>query len=264
MTNMGCAAWSLPKSRLPAALADAMMMHVGIQTLAQMRNLRACRVGNEQALRQCLGCNDSRQKISAIGLNIVESFGLNSDAGNKFRTRFFEFCLHVVDVAAFLDVPAVYIPSFNRNEITGFGEFTETASFFKTLCRSVQRHPVLIASENSLSAQQQLALVGQVDEPNFRVLLDIFNPLRWGHSVEEIISSVHPYLLAQVHIKDGILPGYDNALLGQGEGNVACIIEEIERLGFCDTYILENNYSKLSMAGLNADIAFLRSCLSGT
>ncbi|MNT89138.1 hypothetical protein D3C72_2298150 [compost metagenome] len=61
-----------------------------------------------------------------------------------------------------------------------------------------------------------------------------------------------------------MLPGYDNALLGQGEGNVSAIIERIEQLGFCEAYILENDYSKLSMEEMNADIAFLRSCISGT
>lgn len=264
MTNVGCAAWSLPESGLPGTLPDGMMMHVGIQTLSQMRMLRACRVGNEQQLRQCLGCSDSRQKISALGLNLVEDFGLNSYAGKKFQTEFFEFCLHVFHVAEFLDISAIYIPSFNKNEIVGADDLAETAVFFKELCQSAQQHKVLIASENSLSAEKQLALVGQVGEPNFRVLLDIFNPVRWGHSVEDIISSVHPYLFSQVHVKDGVLPGYGNALLGQGEGRVAAIIERIEKLGFCEAYILENDYSKLSMDGLNADIAFLRSCLSGT
>lgn len=264
MTNVGCAAWSLPESGLPGTLPDGMMMHVGIQTLSQLRMLRACRVGNEQQLRQCLGCSDSRHKISAIGLNLVEDFGLNSYAGEKFRTEFFEFCLHVFHVAEFLNVPAVYIPSFNKNEIVGADDLAETAMFFKKLCQTAQRHPVLIASENNLSAKEQLALVDQVGEANFRVLLDIFNPVRWGHSVEEIISSVHPHLLSQVHVKDGVLPGYDNALLGQGQGNVAAIIELIEQLGFCEAYILENDYSKLSMDGMNSDIAFLRSCVSGT
>ena len=264
MTNVGCAAWSLPKSRLPGTLPDGMMMHVGIQTLSQMRMLKECHVANEQKLRQCLGCSDGRQKISAIGLNLVEKFGLNSSAGTKFRTEFFQFCLHVVHAAEFLDVPVVYIPSFNKNEIVGADDLAETATFFKELCQAAQRHPVLIASENSLSAEKQLALVRQVGEPSFRVLLDIFNPLRWGHSVEEIISSVHPHLLSQVHVKDGVLPGYDNALLGQGEGNVAAVIERIEQLGFCETYILENDYSKLSIQGMSADISFLRSCISGT
>lgn len=263
MTNIGCATWSLPKSDLPGTLPDGMMMHVGIQTLSQMRTLTKCRVGNEQQLRQCLGCSDSRERISAIGLNLVENFGLNRYANRIFRTEFFEFCLHVVHVADFLDVPAVYIPSFKKNEIVGADDLGETAIFFKELCQASTRHQVLIASENSLSAEKQLALVGQVDEPNFRVLLDIFNPVRWGHSVEEIVSLVHPYLLSQVHVKDGVLPGFDNALLGQGEGNVAAIIERIEQLGFCEAYILENDYAKLSMDGMNADIAFLRSCLSG-
>lgn len=264
MTNVGCAAWSLPESGLADTLPDGMMMHVGIQTLSQMRMLRTCHVGNEQQLRQYLGCSDSRQKISAIGLNLVEDFGLNSYAGKKLRTEFFEFCLHVLHVAELLDIPAVYIPSFNKNEIVGADDLAETAKFFKELCQTAQNHPVLIATENSLSAEKQLALVEQVGEANFKVLLDIFNPLRWGHSVEEIISSVHPYLLSQVHVKDGVLPGYDNALLGQGEGNVAAIIERIKQLGFCEACILENDYSKLSMDGMNADMAFLRSCLSGT
>lgn len=264
MTNVGYAAWSLPRQFSPSALPDAMLMHVGIQTLRQMRNLGACRADDERALRQCLRCNDSRQKISAIGLNLVENFRLSSDAGNKFRAEFFDLFLHVIEVAAFLEVPAVYIPSFNKNEISSMRDLAETASFFKTLCRSIRGYPIVIASENSLSAEQQLALVGRVGEPNFRVLLDIFNPLRWGHSVEDIVSLVHPYLLNQVHIKDGILPAYGNALLGQGDGNVVGMVEHIVRLGFCDTYILENNYSSLFMSGLDADIAFLRSCLSGT
>lgn len=263
MTNVGCAAWSLPQSGLPDMWTDGMIMHVGIQTLPQMHSLRQCRVGNEQQLRQCLGCSDSRQKIGAIGLNLVENFGLNRDAGKKSRAHFFEFCLHVVQIAEFLDVPAVYIPSFKKNEIVGADDLVETAKFLKKLCQAAQRHSVLIASENSLSAERQLALVGLIGESNFRVLLDVFNPIRWGFSVEEIITSVYPYLLSQVHVKDGVLPGYGNALLGQGEGNIAAIIEQIEQLGFCEAYILENDYSKLPANGMNADIAFLHSCLSG-
>lgn len=91
MTNVGCVTWSLPEFGLPGTLPDGMMMHVGIQTLSQMRMLRACRVGNEQQLRQCLGCSDSRLKISAIGLNLVEDFGLNSYAGKKSELNFLNF-----------------------------------------------------------------------------------------------------------------------------------------------------------------------------
>ncbi len=263
MTDLGCATWSLPQSCQPAVLPQQLVLHAGVQTLAQLRLLRACPVNDEQALNVGLGGYSGSHKVSAIGLNLVEAFGLNGQGARRFQTEFFESAVHIVKQAAFLEVPAVYIPSFNKNEIVQASDFTATATFFRRLCRAVRGLPVMIASENSLSAGQQSALVHQVDEPNFRILLDIFNPLRWGHSVEEILCSVHPYLLDQVHVKDGILPAYDNVPLGRGEGNVAGIIDTIERLGFCNTYILENNYSLLSIAGLNADIAFVRSRLSG-
>lgn len=264
MTNLGCATWSLPESCQPAALPEHLMLHAGVQTVAQLRLLRACPVNDEQALNACLGGYNGLQQVSAIGLNLIEAFGLNGQGARGFQTEFFESAVHIVKQAAFLGVPAVYIPSFNKNEIVRPSDFTATATFFRRLCRAVRGLPVMIASENSLSARQQSALVERVDEPNFRILLDIFNPLRWGHSVEEILCSVHPHLLDQVHIKDGILPDYDNVPLGRGEGNVAGIIDTIERLGFCNTYVLENNYSLLSIAGLTADIDFVRSHLSST
>lgn len=264
MNSLGYTTWCLPKSCDLAVLPDVMMVHAGIQTLEQMHDLKACPVFNEQAVRQCLGCYDRRHTISAIGLNLVENFGLNPAVGNRFRSGFFEWCLYVVDIAYFLNIPAVYIPSFKKNVMVDAESVTETAAFFKKLCRAVQRLPVMIASENSLSARQQLVLAEQVGEPNFRLLLDVFNPLRWGHSVGEIISLAHCFLLDQVHIKDGVLPGFDNALLGQGQGNLADVIKQIKCAGFCNAYILENNYSVLSMAGFDADVGFLHSCLSDT
>ena len=264
MNSLGYTTWCLPKSCDLAVLPDRMVVHAGIQTLEQMHDLKAWPLFNEQALRQCLGCYDRRHTISAIAMNLIETFGLNPGAGNRFRSEIFEWCLYVVDIAVFLNIPAVYIPSFKKNEMVDAESVTETAAFFKKLCRAVQQFPVMIASENSLSAQQQLVLAEQVGEPNFRLLLDIFNPLRWGHLVEEIILLAHCCLLDQVHIKDGVLPGFDNALLGRGQGHVADVIKQIKHAGFCNAFILENNYSVLSMAGFNADVEFLQSCLSST
>jgi L-ribulose-5-phosphate 3-epimerase len=239
-----------------------MLLHAGVQTLTELRYLKACPLSDEQALDIYLQRYSIHRKVSAIGLNLIEALGLYERSAHSLHAEFFESAVHIVKLAALLEVPVVYIPSFNENEIVQANDFAMTVTFFRRLCLTTRDLPVMIASENSLSARQQLALVEQVGERNFRILLDTFNPLRWGHSVEEIVAAVHPYLLDQVHVKDGILPGYGNALLGEGNGNVSHIIGAIERLGFCDAYILENNYSLLSLAGLKMDMAFLRMCLS--
>lgn len=89
--------------------------------------------------------------------------------------------------------------------------------------------------------KKQLALVRQVGEPSFQGASGYFNPLRWGHQLKRLFLQFIP-TYSPGPCQDGVLPGYDNALLGQGEGNVAAVIERIEQLGFCETYILENDY----------------------
>ena len=67
------------------------------------------------------------------------------------------------------------IPNFKKSAITGQREFDEAVEVFKWACDTAGRHEITIAFENTLSTEQTLQMIADINRPNLKLYFDIQN-----------------------------------------------------------------------------------------
>lgn len=207
--------------------------------------------GWREDIRQA--CERTGSQVFCIAVNVVERYGLFTSAG---RSRCAAAVRNALHAAELLGVPLVYMPSFHQCEISSPEALKQTASFLQDMSRSLTGE-VLLASENTLGAADNLRLVEQVGCERFRVLLDIYNPRLWGHCPAEIARQLKPWLAPQVHVKDGSNGAMGNARLGQGDGQIDATLQVLATNGAVEVLVLENDYRKHPGPQVSADISYL-------
>lgn len=226
-------------------------LHLAIETHEDVTRLR-CQASCDALRRRC---RETGVHLSCLALNIAERIAIcGVNAEDRGRLRFLEIVASVLEFAAEAAVPLVYIPSFGLAEMTSDEALRETAELLAEAADLARPLGIDLASENSLGAADTARLVERVSRNNFRILFDVYNPRRWGHSPLDIIAAGGDVFAAQIHVKDGWLPGYGNAPLGDGDGDVAAIVRELMRRGLADTFVLENDYLRSRGLNVQADL----------
>ncbi|MCK4120522.1 sugar phosphate isomerase/epimerase family protein [Ralstonia nicotianae] len=261
MPEYGIAAWCLDpagadRDALAAAARHGLAaLHLAVDTAEGVARLT--RPEWQDAITRC--CQETGVRISCLALNIVERMpicGMHAD--EESQRRFQDIVLVALEFAAKAAVPLIYVPSFGLAEITSDDGLYETAALLSRAAESAQPFGIEVASENSLGPADTARFVDLVGQGNFRILFDIYNPLRWGHSPMEIIAVGFDAFATQIHVKDGWLPRYGNAPLGAGDGNVAEIVRELMQRGFDGTFVLENDYGEEHGLDVRCDLETLR------
>jgi L-ribulose-5-phosphate 3-epimerase len=192
-------------------------------------------------------------------LNVAERTPIcGSSADVTSRRRFHDVVMAALDFAAEVKVPLVYVPSFGLAEITSNDDLSETADLLARAAESACSFGIEVASENSLSPSSTERLIEYVGHENFKILFDTYNPRRWGHCPMEIIDAGFAAFATQIHIKDGRLPGYGNAPLGAGDGEIVEIVRNLLRRGFEGIFVLENGYGNVWGLNVKNDLETLR------
>lgn len=261
MPQYGIAAWCVDSASVGQDVFDAAAreglasVHFAVDTAGAVARLAhpAWRAAVERR------CGETGVRISCLALNIAERTPLcGPSADVKSRQRFHDVVLAALEFAAEVNVPLIYVPSFGLAEITSNDDLSETADLLGRAAESARSFGIEVASENSLGPAGIERLIEYVGQENFRILFDIYNPRRWGHCPKEIIEAGFSAFATQIHIKDGRLPGYGNAPLGAGDGEVAEIVQNLLRRGFDGMFVLENGYGNVSGLDVKSDLKTLR------
>lgn len=196
-------------------------------------------------------------RIVAVAPGRLNELGLTSPAGSE-NARSCEGSITVaIRAAAHLGAPLIYLPSFVNGEIRDEDGMRRTAEVMRAACDLAADHGVSVATENTLSAADNLRLLAMVDRPNAQVLLDTQNPALWGHDVAAYVESLWPYLASQVHVKDGRDGQMGNAALGTGQAGFAATAATMKAHGFDGMLISENDYSGEAAGSAAQDVALL-------
>ena len=221
MEAVGVAQWVLDRSG-PAALARAAQL--GFTAIHLDLDGAGVSVPAYAA-----AARDTGVAIAALATRSVEDAGLSRDT-----------VWAALDAAAELGAPLVYVPCFHRTQIQNEDDLARTADFLHAAC--AHAGPVLVGSENSLSASGNRALVARVNHPGFRVLVDHCNAVLWGHDPLELVDARLPHACGQIHCKDSTRGGLGNAPLGDGDARFAQTCERLRATGFRGLVVSENDY----------------------
>jgi L-ribulose-5-phosphate 3-epimerase len=201
--------------------------------------------------------------IGAISGGDLNDLGLTSPAGSANATRCEMSIRIAIEAAHDMGVPLVFLPSFRAGEIHDDADLSRTAEVLAAACDHASGRPVTVATENTLSADGNLRLLRAADRSDLRVLLDTQNPALWGHAVAPMVDALWPYLVDQVHVKDGIDGEMGNAVLGEGESGFAATLAALRRRGFAGALVSENDYHGARSQLARRDIAILADLATG-
>jgi sugar phosphate isomerase/epimerase len=161
-----------------------------------------------------------------------------------------------VEVALALDIPIVQLPSFFKGFITSQDGFLNTAERLKYACACAKGSGVIIASENALTAEEQLTLIEEVGSENFRIYFDTRNPFcMQGYHSAARLEKLFPYI-CEVHLKDGSGKGLENSQpLGKGDSGFFDSLEVLKRHNYPGWLLFENDYREMSQnSGLSTTV----------
>lgn len=261
MPQYGMAAWCLDADSIDRdvfAVAEhhgLAGVHLSIDTADDVARLdcSAWRDGVSQR------CRETGVRISCLALNIVENMAICGEHSNALtRRQFGAIFLAGLEFAAEERIPLIYVPSFGLSAIVSDDCLCQTAELLGHSAESARPLGIEVASENALGPATTSRLSDLVGLENFKILFDVFNPLRWGHSPMDIIAANFESFAAQIHVKDGWLPGYGNAALGTGDGDTVRIVRELMRRGFDGMFVLENDYRKGYGLDVRTDVRTMR------
>lgn len=161
---------------------------------------------------------------------------------------------NAVDAAAFMDIPLVFIPTFGVSEIITEDQFQFAVRMFQFACEYAEKKNIGIASENTLDTCRQLRLVEEVDRGNFGLFYDSNNLFHdKGYDQVEMLEAMYPYMVSQLHVKDGKNGVLAGSLLGQGESCFYEVISALKQHAYSGWIIIESLYEHSSLRNLRED-----------
>ena len=254
--KIGIAQWCL-KSQGSGAVREASKLGFNCIQLETYFPGEKYYIGHDYVIESYrLASMQTNVTLCALALNVIEKIGIVDTFDMDDNSRLSVIIRDSIQAASLLNIPLLYIPNFKESEIKNDNALSSVSQIFKSVCLLAQQYDITVATENTLNFRNTAKLITLVNETNFKVLIDIYNPLLWGHSVCEIIRYNHPYIADQLHIKDGINGIMGNARLGEGDSPPLYeIFKEIHYPINQYTYIFENDYQTNAFSFVKQDMA---------
>ncbi len=203
--------------------------------------------------------------LAAAATHNIEIVGMSLGIFNQIALhdatqadKVWEILSSMIDVAIAMQIELVYCPSYADGIISNTEERSRTSAMYRRACEHIGDRPLLIATENSLDAAGNRALINQVNHPNLRVLIDAYNPVVFGENAAGLLHELEDVLSNQVHAKDGHNQQMGSAPLGQGDGDFMATVQALNDIGFSGYVICENNYDVATESRTAADLATLK------
>ncbi len=186
--------------------------------------------------------SESGLELIGIGVNPTNEFSLLAPAGSSELKHVLSIVSDAIEAANYLNIPLVYVPSFNASEMKRDQDIKRTAKVLADLAEMASVYNVVLASENTLSAEQQLKLLDDANHSPLKLFIDTQNPVLFGHNVSHLLKQLKGNLCTQMHLKDGKNGQMGNCSLGEGEADFYKTANTIKELMLNPLFVFENEY----------------------
>jgi sugar phosphate isomerase/epimerase len=252
--KIGVAQWCL-NTQGSEAIQEAKMLGFDYMQIATYSPGGKHYLGNTSVVDSYLSkSKEFKLILCGIAINIIGKIGILDSFGIYGQSQLAIILRDAVRAATILDIPFLYVPSFGKSEIKNDEDLLFTANLLKGICLFANEHNITVASENTLNFKDTAKLINLVNESNFKILIDMYNPLLWGNDVCKILSYNQTYIADQIHVKDGINGVMGNERLGEGDTPLNEILREIVSKGREYIYIFENDYHNDASSFVKQDI----------
>jgi len=183
-------------------------------------------------------------KLPSMTVTELGRQSLVAEEGSEESREIINIIKQAIDAAAAMNIELVMLPSFGKSALTT-DNMSRATRVFKHVCAYASRHSINIASENTLSIEEGIALYKAVDYDNFYLYMDTQNYyLNKGWYTPELLEALLPYSWPEVHVKDGAEGELSAALLGDGASQFVHSMEKLSEQSFTGWLIAENYYYK--------------------
>ena len=183
----------------------------------------------------------------ALALNDFDNIPMHARENSHQYDKAWTIIKKGVQTAIALNIPMIKVPGFAASEIKSDKDFEYSAKAFKYLCDEAGEHGIQVASENLMIPSEFKKLYDMVNRKNFGVYYDSQNyHVFRGYDQVEMLEGLFPYMVGQLHVKDGngIMSG---ALLGKGDSNFTATMQMLAQKNYEGCILLENYYDQLPL-----------------
>lgn len=187
-------------------------------------------------------------ELISIVMNDLNDHGLRHGRGTAHGDIAYEGLDIALEAAADMHIPVLMVPSFVDNDMRTEEDLENTAAALRYACDRAARDGITVATENALAPVQLKTLFERVGRPNLKLFYDSQN-YRCFRGVDpmERLPEVYPYLIDQLHVKDGVGAAYSSKCLGEGDSNFAAQMAFLREKGYRGWFVFENYYTKLPL-----------------
>ena len=187
-------------------------------------------------------------ELISIVMNDLNIHGLRNGRGTEFGDIAYEGLDIALEAVAALHIPVLMIPSFENNDMHTPQDIENTVEALQYACDKAAKDNVIIATETAIASDQLKELFAQVNRDNLRLFYDSQNYMCFrGYNPMEHLPVVYPYMVNQLHVKDGFGSAYSSKCLGEGNSHFEEQIQFLKENGYRGWFVFENYYTKLPL-----------------
>jgi sugar phosphate isomerase/epimerase len=163
-----------------------------------------------------------------------------------------------IEATKALGTKVILLPFFGKQQIKEKDEQKATAERLKVLAPLAEKAGVVLGLENTISAEENAAILDAVGSPAVKVYYDVGNSFNQKYDVYKEIVWLGKDRVCQLHIKDN--PHF----LGKGEIDMPRYIEAVLKSGFEGWAMLETSSpTKVIKDDMAANYTYVRGLLDG-
>lgn len=186
-------------------------------------------------------------KFLSTNVSDFDKVGMTSPRNTEDGKFIYDTIDRVIDMAAYMKMDMVLLPSFNAGEIHNEEELGITAEALRYACKNAGKYGIAVTSENTLSTDYISKLAKMVDSPNFSISYDTQNYWRVAR-LDQVETAEFLYennlLYPEIHVKDGIDSVISSKLIGEGNARVMDTLAYLKSINYSGWLHLENYYHR--------------------
>ena len=189
-------------------------------------------------------------QLISIVMNDLNNHGLRNGRGTEFGDIAYEGLDIALEAAEAMKIPVLMIPSFVDNDMRTEKDVENTVEALQYACDRAACSGTIIATETAIASDKLLELFARIDRKNLKLFYDSQNYMCFrGYHPMDHLPIVYPYMINQLHVKDGLGSAYSSKCLGEGDSHFEEQIRFLREQDYRGWFVFENYYTKLPLRG---------------
>ncbi|MBQ9063422.1 MAG: sugar phosphate isomerase/epimerase [Eubacterium sp.] len=187
-------------------------------------------------------------ELISIVMNDLNNHGLRHGRGTEAGDIAYEHLDISLEAVADMGIKVLMIPHFEDNDIHTDEDRMHVVEALQYACDRAKEHDVTIAAETAILSESFISLAEEINRDNLTLFYDSQNYMCFrGYNPMDHLPAVYPYMINQLHVKDGIGEAWSSKLLGEGDSHFYEQIAWLKEHDYSGWFVFENYYTQLPL-----------------